>query len=402
MKIAYIGLKGLPGTFSGVETHVRELGTRLVERGHEVVAYVRPQYTPRHVHNDGGIQLIHLPTIASKHLDATVHSLLAALHTIKMDYDIVHFHTMGPGCFAPLSRISRAKVVTTIHRFDYLSGKWGPFARTCLRLAERISLQAPHSTIVVAPFLQAHYEKQGYPVTHITNGVTLPSTDIGASRIRQIGLTPNQYVLFLGRLTPEKRPDWVIRAFREIKESGMRLVIAGGSSATDEYVQELKVLAAPAGDKIIFTGPVYGDLKDELFANARVFVLPSALEGLPITLLEAMSHGRPCLASDIEPHRGVLRDGKNGFLHRAGDLDHLRERLTEIIRADSDELASVGLASRARVAEEYDWEHIVDQTERLYETMLRTVNPEQYAQEYAIAPKRTMEKASDKRRAANR
>src|SRR5262245_51376475 len=136
MRIAYIGLKGLPGTFSGIETHVHELGSRLAKRGHDVVAYVRPQYTPRNIHNDDGIRLLHLPTIASKHLDATVHSFLAAMHTLSTDYDIVHFHTIGPGCFAPLSRLSGAKVVTTIHRFDYLSGKWGWFARSCLRMAE--------------------------------------------------------------------------------------------------------------------------------------------------------------------------------------------------------------------------------------------------------------------------
>jgi glycosyltransferase involved in cell wall biosynthesis len=370
MRIAYIGLKGLPGTFSGVETHVRELGTRLAERGHDVVAYVRPQYTPRHVNNDGGIRLVHLPTIASKHLDATVHSFLAALHTIKMEYDIVHFHTIGPGCFAPLSRASRAKVVATIHRFDYLSGKWGLLARTFLRVAERISLQVPHATIVVAPFLEEHYQQQGYPVTHITNGVTLPPSDIGASSIREIGLTPNQYVLFLGRLTPEKRPDWAIRAFRQIHNGATRLVIAGGSSATDEYVRELKALAAPASDRIIFTGPVYGALKDELFANARLFVLPSALEGLPITLLEAMSHGRPCLVSDIPPHKDIIRNGVNGFLHHNDDLGHLCQRLNEVMQAPVTDLASVGEVARAAVVAEYDWEKIVDQTERLYDSVL--------------------------------
>jgi glycosyltransferase involved in cell wall biosynthesis len=374
MRIAFIGLKGLPGTFSGIETHVHELGTRLVRRGHHVVAYVRPQYTPRHITNDGGIRLLHLPTIASKHLDATVHSFLAALDSTTKEFDIVHFHTIGPSCFAPLSRLSGAKVVTTIHRVDYLSEKWGWFARTCLKTAEQVSLRVPHATIVVAPFLQEHYQRQGHRVEHITNGVTIPRDGIGSKQIREMGLEPHRYLLFLGRLTPEKRPDWAIRAFQRIGDTQIRLVIAGGSSATDEYVHELKALAAPSGDKIIFTGPVYDSLKDELFANARAFILPSALEGLPITLLEAMSHGTPCIASDIPPHRGIIRDGENGFLHCAADFDHLCERLAFII-TEPIAHASVGAAAKTTVLEEYNWEQVVDQTERLYRRLL--INPPQ-------------------------
>ncbi len=385
MKIAYIGLKGLPGTYSGIETHVHELGKRLAGRGHDVVAYVRPQYTPRHVKEDEGIRLVHVPTIASKHLDATVHSLLAALHSATLRYDIVHFHTIGPGCFAPLARMSGAKVVTTIHRFDYFSGKWGLFARTCLRAAEQISLRAPHATVVVAPFLQAHYRDQGHRVIHIANGVPLPPKDIGATQIRQLGLTPNQYILFLGRLTPEKRPDWAIRAFQKLQNGPTRLVVAGGSSATDEYVRVLQSLAKPAGEKILLTGAVYGPLKNELLAHARAFVLPSALEGLPITFLEAMSHGRPCIASDIPPHRGVIEDGKNGFLHRSDDLDHLREVLDRVIQARWSDLATIGEAARAVVTQEYDWESVVDRTECLYHSLLGTGDPLGYSDAYAMA-----------------
>ena len=371
MRIAFIGLKGLPGTFSGVETHVHELGARLVQRGHEVTAYVRPQYTPRHVHEDEGIRLIHRPTIPSKHLDASIHSFLAALHTIGKSYDIVHFHTIGPGAFAPLSRLSRARIVTTIHRFDYLSGKWGWFARSCLQAAERLCLFASDRTIVVAPFLKEHYESLGYRVEYIPNGVPLPNPGIGSERIRKLGLTPNEYFLFLGRLVPEKRPDWSIRAFLASGDDRTRLVIAGGSSATDGYVSELKALAEPGGDRILLPGPVYDDLKDELLANARAFLLPSALEGLPITLLEAMSHGRPCLVSDIPPHRDVIVEGENGFLHRDGDFEHLCARFREILHTAPADMSRVGAAAKNTVARGYDWEDIVDSVERLYESTLR-------------------------------
>jgi glycosyltransferase involved in cell wall biosynthesis len=385
MRIAHIGLKGLPGTYSGVETYVHELGTRLAQRGHDVTAYVRPQYTPRYVRDDDGIRLVHLPTIQTKHLDATVHSFLAALHTILLKYDVVHFHTIGPGFFAPLSRMSQARVVITIQRFDYFSGKWGWFARTCLRLGEQISLRAPHAAIVVAPFLQAHYQLLGRRTEYIPNGVALPAVDAGIARIRELGLEPNRYVLFLGRLVPEKRPDWAIRAFQEIPDEAIRLVIAGGSSATDQYVRDLRKLAKSATDRILFTDAVYGPLKEELLANARVFVLPSALEGLPITLLEAMSYGRPCLVSDIPPHQDIIQDGENGFLHRAADFDHLCERLSNALKAAPSELVGVGAAARETVAERYDWEKIVDQIEHLYEVVCGTAYPVQFAGGHSIA-----------------
>jgi glycosyltransferase involved in cell wall biosynthesis len=367
MRIAYIGLKGLPGSFSGVETHVHELGTRLVRRGHEVTAYVRPQYTPRHVRTDEGIQLVHLTTVGTKHLDATVHSCFAALHAIAMDYDVVHFHTIGPGCFSLLARLSRARVVVTIHRLDYLSAKWGLFASTCLQLAEQVSLRVPDATIVVAPFLRAHYQRLGYKTEFIPNGVTIPPEHVGVTHIRALGLEPNQYVLFLGRLVPEKRPDWAIRAFLHCPNSAMRLVIAGGSSATDRYVRDLKRLAEATTNRIVFTDAVYGPLKDELFTHARVFVLPSALEGMPITLLEAMSYGRLCVVSDLPPHQDIIREGENGFLHRTADFAHLCERLRDVLSMAPSDLVGIGEAAKTTVAQGYDWETIVDQVEQLYE-----------------------------------
>lgn len=371
MRIAYIGIKGLPGTSGGVETHVHELGRLLSARGHDVTAYVRPQYTPREITEQDGIALRHLPTISSKHLDASVHSFLSALDTIGKSYDIIHFHAIGPGAFGPLARPSGAKIITTIHRMDYLSGKWGRFARFCLQSAERVCLNTSHRTVVIAPWLQAHYRELGYTVEYIPNGVPLPDTEIGADELYGLGLQSNGYFLFLGRLVPEKRPDWTIRAFIDAMDnSRTRLVLAGGSSATDDYVAELKALAAPAGDRILFTGPVYGATKEQLLANARAFLLPSALEGLPITLLEAMSYRRTCLVSDIPPHRDVIVEGQNGLMHSQRDLDDLKKRMAEVDAMTTDELDQMGSSARRTVAHGYDWGDITDQTEALYRSVL--------------------------------
>ena len=372
MRIAFIGIKGLPGTFSGVETHVHELGTRLIARGHDVTAYVRSHYTPKDVHEDEGIKLIHRPTIPTKHLDASVHSFTSALHTIGRDYDIVHFHCIGPAAFAPLARLSKSKIVTTVHRFDYESGKWGQFAKMSLKIAERIALKSSHGSIAVAPFISAHYAEQGYSVKYIPNGVPLPESDLGSDSIRPLGLQPNEYYLFLGRLVPEKQPDWSIRAFIDAcKSSGRKLVITGGSSATDSYVDSLNTLAATSGGRVQLTGPIYGQQKEELLANCRAFLLPSRLEGLPITLLEAMSHGRPCLVGDIPPHCDVIAEGENGFLHDHTDIGSLCERFGALDNMDASALAEVGRRARDTVKTNYDWEDVIDSVEEVYDRVTK-------------------------------
>lgn len=371
MRIAFIGIKGLPVTFSGVETHVNELASRLAQRGHDVVAYVRPQHTPPQVKEHNGVRLIHRSTIPTKHLDATVHSLLSALHTLGGSYDIIHFHAIGPGAFVPLARLSGAHVVTTIHAFDYRGAKWGWFARACLRTAERICLSTSHRSIVVAKWVKEHYQSQGFAVDYVPNGVPLANTNVGATELRSFGLQPNQYYLFLGRLVPEKRVEWAIRAFLEAcDDTSRRLVVAGGSSATDEYVADLKTLAQSAGDRVLLTGPVYGQAKEQLIANSRLFLLPSASEGLPITVLEAMSHGRACLASDIAAHRDIIVDDQNGYLHSADSFSELCDRLKRLDKTSDDILSEAGAEARRTVLTAFDWENIVDRIERIYVSLL--------------------------------
>jgi len=240
-----------------------------------------------------------------------------------------------------------------------------------LQAAERTCLMASHKTIVIAPFLREHCKEMGFDTQYIPNGVPMPEPGIGTDEIEKLGLKPNEYYLFLGRLVPEKRPDWAIRAFLETcTDSANKLVITGEASATERYVEDLKKLAEPAGDRILFTGAVYGEGKEQLLDHARTFLLPSALEGLPITLLEAMSHQRPCLVSSIPPHVDVIDDSKNGFLHDEHSYESLCERMRELENTDIETLAAVGRAALSTVAEGYDWDDIIDETERCCESAL--------------------------------
>jgi len=363
-----IGTRGVPATFGGIEHHVEELGSRLAARGHEVTVYCRSNYVERAARTYRGMTLRRLPTVATKSLEAIVHSALATGDALGRGsgYDIVHYHALGPGLVAPIARYgSRACVVQTIHGRDDQRAKWHGIARTALHLAGWMSARVPDATIVVSKDLARYYaERYGRTVTHIPNGAT-NEPGLPAQEIRDAwGLGGQPYVLYLGRLVPEKCPDLLLRAFRQV-ETDHRLVLAGGSSFTDSYVEKLRALARQ-DPRVLLPGYVYGRRKQELSSNASLFVLPSVLEGLPLTLLDAVAHGVPVVASAIAPHLEVLQeDQPGGRLVPAGD----EVALTKAIQAALGDLDGErrGLQNfRSRVVETYDWNRAAEATETLY------------------------------------
>jgi glycosyltransferase involved in cell wall biosynthesis len=370
VRIAFIGLKGLPSTWTGIEFHVDRLGRALAARGHEVTAYTRTSYTPPGLKEHGGIRIVTLPTIHSKHLDASVHSLLASLHAAFRRYDVVHYHGIGPGSFGVLPWLLGRRVVCTVHRLDWQAEKWGRAASVLLRLAESVSVKAADRTIAVSAALQAHLKaRHGRDAVLIPNGLD-PVFFREPQRIKEkYGLEGRDYVLFMGRLSPEKRVDWLIDAFRALVrpvsgERPVKLVVAGGFNATEEHVADLYRRAA--GDtRIIFTGFVSGPEKEELLSNALVFVLPSSIEGLPIVLLEAMGYGLCCLASDIPPNREILGAG-HGELFDATDAADLTERLQGLLDSPGRIVALRAAASR-RMATHIGWDEVAVRTEAVYE-----------------------------------
>lgn len=364
-----IGLRGVPATWGGVEHHVEQLGSRLARRGHSVTVFNRSNYLPNRWRHYQGMRLRTLPTLASKHAEAIAHSLLATLDTALQDFDIVHYHALGPGLCSPVARaLGRARVVQTIHGLDNQRAKWGGPARRILDAAEWLSPRVPHETIVVSSALQQHFrDRHGARVSWIPNGV-VPGVRRPPERISaQYGLRPG-YVLFVGRLVPEKAPDLLVRAHREV--AGDRpLVIAGDSSFTDDYVDGLR-RAAAADPRVHLVGYVYGDDLAELYSNAAVFVLPSALEGLPLTLLEAASYGTPIVASDIAPHTEVLSPaGRARRMFASGSAEDLARVLSEAL-ADPVQERAAAADLRADVLSRYDWDRAAELTEAVYERCL--------------------------------
>ncbi|GAA4445986.1 glycosyltransferase family 4 protein [Phytohabitans houttuyneae] len=366
LSVAMIGQKGMPATYGGVERHVEELGSRLASFGHTVTVFCRDSYGDLTTETHRGVRLHRVRTVASKHLDAIVHSAASTMAAMRQKPDVVHYHGLGPGLVAPLPRyLSGAKVVLTVHGLDHTRAKWGRAARSVLNTAYWFSGHVPDARIAVSRGLAAHYDARfGRLTRYQPNGVN-PARRVAPDQITgRFRLTPGRYVLLVGRLVPEKRADLLVRAFRKVP-GDVKLAVVGGSSFTDDFVAHLKATAED-DPRVVFTGFAYGDLLAELYSHAAVFVQPSHVEGLPLTLLEAASYGLPVVASDISPHVEVLeRDGPGHRLFRDGDEDDLVRALTAALAGPRAERAgAAGL--HERVVAHYSWDAAARQLERLY------------------------------------
>lgn len=370
LRIAMIGQRGIPATFGGIEHHVEQLGARLVERGHEVIVFCRPNYGDRRMASHRGMRLHHLPTVGTKYLDALVHSALATAAAMRERFDIFHYHALGPGALAVLPRYtSRAKVVLTVHGLDSERAKWGCMARSALRMAGWLSARIPDATIVVSRDLERHYhEVHGCRAVYVPNGVVAPEPHVAGPVLSRLGLQPNRYLLFVGRLVPEKAPDLLLRAFRQVT-TDHRLVLAGGSSFTNTYAKRIGDLATN-DPRVMLPGYLFGAELGELYANAAAFVLPSLLEGLPLTLLEAASFSTPVIASAIPPHLEIIgTSGQGSRLVTPGDEGELAAALA-LVLADPEGERRGAARLKDRVLDAYDWQAVTDTTEDVYQQVM--------------------------------
>lgn len=369
MKIALIGQKGIPALKGGgVEKHVELLAVRLAELGHEVYVYTRPSYTDKNLSSYKGVNLISLPSLHSKNLDAISHTFLACLDLIfKRQVDIVHFHSIGPSSLLWLVKLFKPKtpIVATFHSQCYLNDKWGLFARTYLQLGERMLCERADKTIVVSKNLDNYVSYKYLKSDHIylPNGVNLPEK-LMADRIQKNwGLNPNEYILSVSRLDGIKGLEFLINAFKNI-QTDKKLVIVGDG----EIAANLKALAKD-DNRIIFTGFQSDNELVELFSNAKLFVQSSKSEGLSIALLEAMSYGLPVLVSDIE--QNLTATDNQGFRFKTENTEDLQEKLEAILAMDEQFLKAEGDKLLAIVRAKYDWTEIADQIVNVYQELLK-------------------------------
>ena len=362
LRIAFIGGRGVMSKYSGIESYYEEVGKRLAQMGHEVTVYCRSYFTPAQAEHNG-MRLVRLPTIRSKHLETAVHTLLSTVHALTRRYDLVHYHALGPALFSFLPRLGGAKTAVTVQGLDWQRKKWGRVASAVLRAGERASIGLPNGTMVVSQaLLQRYREVHGVEATYVPNGGLLREWR-EPHKILEWGLEPDNYVLFLGRFSPEKGCHLLVEAFEKIS-TDMKLVMAGASSYCDEYTRELRT---HAGDRIRMLDWVSGDTLDELLTNAEIFVLPSDLEGLSLALLDAMGAGLCVLTSDVPENREVV-DGA-GFTFQSGNAADLADRLRFLI-ANPVVRAAAGKAAKDRIREQYQWQKIAFDIERAYFKML--------------------------------
>lgn len=375
MKIAMVGSKGVPATHGGVERVIEELGSRLVEQGHQVLVYCRPYYTGGRVSTHRGMKLRHLPSIETKHLDTITHSALSVLHVIMCDRpDVVHVHSLGnTPLLAPL-RMLGIPTVLHIHGMEWKMAKWGAGARTYFRLCHRMIPWFPDRVVTVAEVWTRDLERS-FPALRprtVVNGVT-PLTSGDPANLAPFGLEPGQYLVFMGRLAPQKGCHHLVDAFRSL-DTRLKLAIVGGPDDTEDYERDLR-RRAEGDDRIVFTGYQYGGALTALLGHARLYVHPSDSEGLSLALLEAMSAGRPVLASDIPENREAL--GSTGEYFERGDPASLGAQLAAMLARE--DLGALGERARERAHLHFSWEAAVRSLLVTYEEVIAARVPEEAA-----------------------
>ena len=367
IRVAMFGQKRLSRE-GGIEIVVKELCTRMARDGCQVTCYNRSGHHVSGAEYDRkieyeGICQKSVPTIERKGLAAVSSSAFAALYSAFGKYDVIHIHAEGPAFFAWLPKMFGKRVIVTIHGIDWKREKWqSGFGSRFIRQGEKNAVKYADEIVVLSKGVQDYFRETYGRETHfIPNGVNCPVNRKADLITNQFGLTSDSYILFLGRLVPEKGIRYLVEAFKNVK-TDKKLVIAGGSSDTDSFTRELKDLAKD-DYRIIFTGFVQGSLLDELYSNAYLYTLPSDLEGMPLSLLEAMSYGNCCLVSDIDECASVVED--KALVFKKSDVDDLREKLQQacdkpkMVKKYKEEAADF-------ICEKYNWDDVVEKTMELY------------------------------------
>lgn len=366
LRIAFLGMKCMPALGQGgVEVVVEELSTRMAKMGHQVTCYNRSgkQGGKKGLKTYKSVRIVNVPTIDKRGLAAMSASTMAAIRAAFGPYDVVHFHAEGPCAMLWLPKLMGKRCIATIHGLDHQRAKWGKLASTYIMLGEKCAVRFADEVIVLSKGVQDYFMKTyGRKTRFIPNGVNRTKLREADLIQKKFGLEKDGYILFLARLVPEKGLKYLIQAYRQV-QTDKKLVIAGGTSDTDQFVKELKALAA-GDDRILFTGFVRGQMLEELYSNAYLYTLPSDLEGMPLSLLEAMSYGNCCLVSDIAECTEVVED--KAMVFRRGDVEDLSEKLQTA--CDREDLVQ-GYKKNAAgfICGKYDWDEVATETVRLYE-----------------------------------
>jgi len=356
MKICAIGLRGIPDVMGGIESHCQQLYPKMVKQGAEITVLARSPYVSQKRYNYEGVEVISVWALRHKLLETFLHTFIAIIYArLFVKPDIVHLHAIGPALFTPLARLLGMKVMVTHHGADYDRQKWSPFAKNVLRFGEKMGIVYGNAVLVVGRTLteqlKLRFPGDSDKIQYVPNGM-LPkfAEDVSDSFLpKNFGLQSYNYVLAVGRLVPEKGFHDLLQAYKK-SEIVEPLVIVGDADHVDEYASNL---LNNRTEKVIFAGRRSGNELHALFKYAKVFVLPSYHEGLPIVALEAISAGTPVLLSDIFPNKDI--EAKSDSYFRVGDIEELSTKLRDLARLDL-KLDQKSFLSR------FDWGNIAETT----------------------------------------
>lgn len=373
LRIAMIGHKRIPSREGGVEIVVEELAVRMAAMGHHVDAYNRyghhvsgkkyeQEYGWKGRKFYKGVRVYIVPTFRASSLNAIVYSFFATVRAMFGRYDVFHFHAEGPSVMVWLPRLFHKRIVVTVHGLDWQRAKWGNLASYVIKLGEKMAAKYADEVIVLSRNVQQYFADTYHrDVTYIPNAIDRPESRQAQMITEKYGLAKGEYLLSLGRIVPEKGVHYLIEAFAKIK-TDKKLVIAGGNSHAVEYMDQIHRMVAQ-DERIIMTDFVQGQVLEELYSNAYAFVLPSDVEGMALTLLEAMSYGNCCLVSDICENTEVVED--KALVFRKGDVQDLRRQL-EYMLAHPEAVREYGKHSADYICGKYNWDEVVQETLKLY------------------------------------
>lgn len=374
MKIAMLGHKRIPSREGGVEIVVEELSTRLVQKGHIVDVYNRKgnnvsdkSIKTKKIKEYKGVNIKTVFTINKKGLDALIYSFFASIRVLFGKYDCIHYHAEGSCAMLWIPHLFRKRTVVTIHGLDWQRSKWGGFATKYIKFGEKMAAKYADEIIVLSKGVQEYFKKTYNRETNfIENGVNKPTIKAPNIIKEKYNLEKDDYILYLARIVPEKRLDLLIDAFKKTN-TNKKLVIAGGASHTNDFYNEIKQKASE-DSRIIMTGFVQGEELQELFSNTYLYCLPSDVEGMPISLLEAMSYGKNCLISNIDESTQVC--GEYATVFKKGKLDDLKDKLEECLegknRFESNIISDY-------IINKYDWDEVVEKTIEKYNEMEKKI-----------------------------
>ena len=373
LRIVMLGHKRIPSREGGVEIVVDELASRMAESGlavtcinrggHHVSGRQYDSVKRKEYHN---IRLITVPTIDRRGLAAVSASFFGSLAAAFGPWDIVHYHAEGPCAFLWIPKLAGKKCIATIHGLDWKRAKWGRFASWFILTGEKTAARHADAVIVLNRNEQAYFlEHYGRTTVCIPNGVTRPRRAEADLIRKRWGLDRDGYLLYLSRLVPEKGLRYLIRAFRKL-DTDKKLVIAGGESDAPDFVREIKALAA-SDPRILFTGFVQGQELRELYSCAYLYLLPSDVEGMPLSLLEAMSYGNCCVTSDIRECTDLT--GRWGFSFEKGNEEALLAVLQDLC-ADPGKVQEIRAGAADEVCGKYSWEDAAEKNLKVYRRVL--------------------------------